>query len=310
MRYNRAMHSVSRNRPPAAGRTDLPLRGIGFGLAAAFLLSSQDALIKLLSGEYPIWQIVFVRAGVGCAAAAAWILLAGKEDDLHSRRPALAAARVGCMFAALWSYYIALTMLDLAVYTCLGLTVFLFASALSGPVLKEKTSRADWLALCAGIGGVAVVVNPSADSPIHLPAAALLLFGALMWAFGIVATRALGSALSSRGLLFYTNGAVLLPAAFFPLLPSLSWRAPESAGDFLLFVLIGLFGIGGQGAAIAAYRNARMRAVIPTQHTTLLWAALFAWILWDEIPDARLWTGGALIIGATLFALAQRREKN
>ncbi len=267
-------------------------------------------MIKLLSADYPILQIVFVRAGVGCAAAAAWILCAGKMSDLHSRRPALAAARVGCMFVALWSYYIALTTLDLAVYTCLGLTVFLFASALSGPVLKEKTSPFDWLALGVGVGGVAVVVNPSADSPIHLPAAALLLFGALMWAFGIVATRALGSALSSRGLLLYTNGAVLLPAAFLPLLPSFSWRAPSSAGDLGLFVLIGLLGIGGQGMAIAAYRNARMNAVIPTQHTMLLWAALFAWILWDEIPDARLWLGGALIIGATLFSLPKPSRGN
>ena len=298
--------------PAAAGRADLPLRGIGFGLAAAFLLSSQDALIKLLSGGYPILQIVFVRAGIGCAAAAAWILCAGKKGDLHSRRPALAAARVFCMFVALWSYYIALTMLDLAVYSCLGLTVFLFASALSGPALKEKTSRRDWLALAIGIGGVAVVVNPSADSPIYFPAAALLLFGALMWAFGIVATRALGSALSSRGLLFYTNGAVLASAVFLPLLPSFGWRAPESAADFGLFILIGLFGIGGQGMAIAAYRSARMNAVIPTQHTMLLWAALFAWILWDEIPDARLWLGGALIIGATLFAVLKkpRRKQN
>ena len=303
------MSGISSQLTAAAGRADFPLRGIACGLASAFFLSVQDAIIKLLSGEYPILQIVFVRAGIGFLAAAAWIVFAGKADDLHSRRPALAAARVCCMFVALWSYYVALTMLDLAVYTCLGLTVFLFASALSGPILKEKIAPLDWLALAVGIGGVAVVVNPSAESPIHFPAAALLLFGALMWAFGIVATRALGAALSSRGLLLYTNGAVLLPAIFLPLLPSFAWRAPSSAGDFGLFVLIGLFGIGGQGMAIAAYRNARMNAVIPTQHTMLLWAALFAWILWDEIPDSRLWIGGALIIGATLFALPKRREK-
>lgn len=298
--------------PLAAGRTDLPLRGLCFGLAAAFFVSSQDAIIKFLSSDTPILQIIFVRAAIGCALAAVWILRTRNLSALHSRRPALAAVRVCCMVTASWAYYIALSLLDLAVYTCLGLTVFLFVSALSGPVLKEKFALKDWLAVCAGLIGVVIIINPSADSPIHLPAAALLLCGALLWAAGIVATRALGTALSASGLLFYSNGALLLSAAFVPLLPffpSFEWRA-LSPPDWSLLLLLGCFGVCGQGLAIAAYRNARIGAVIPTQHTMLLWAAFFAWLLWDEIPDIRLWCGGALIIGASLAALPKRRSRS
>ena len=47
----------------------------------------------------------------------------------------------------------------------------------------------------------------------------------------------------------------------------------------ILMVLLGFLGAWGQGLAIAAYRNARMSVVIPTQHTMLLWAALFAVIM-------------------------------
>lgn len=297
--------------PPASGeiRPDFPRRGFYFGMAAAFCLSSQDAAIKLLSGDYHIMQIVFVRAAIGLLLVMPF-LVRGGGGLLRPQKPRLAAARVLFTLAANLCYYIALSRLELTVYTSIGLMVFIFVTALSGPVLKEKSAFTDWLAVGAGLAGVWIVVNPSANAPIDIWAAALLLFGALMWAFSITATRALGATMSAPAILFYSNAALsALTLAFLPAV----WRAPEPR-DWALLLLLGVFGACGQGLAIAAYRAARMRAVIPTQHTMLLWAALFAWILWDTPPDARLCIGGAIIVAASLSALprpgrTKRRKK-
>ena len=281
----------------SAAYRHLPWRGISFGLAAALCLSSQDAIIKLLSGDYPIMQIIFVRAAIGCGLALLFIVRTADWTALRPKKPKLAAARIVAILIANFCYYIALTKLDLAVYTCLGLTVFIFAAALSGPVLKEKTSLLDWLAIIGGLCGVLIIINPFSAAAIYLPAAALLLFGALMWALGIVATRALGATMSAKAILLYTNLAVATIA-----FSVMSWQMP-SMRDLLLMFGLGILGTCGQGFNIAAYRNARMSTVMPTQHTMLLWAAFFAWLLWDESPTIRLWLGGALIIGAGLATL-------
>lgn len=289
----------------APARPHLPLRGIAFGLAAALCLSLQDAIIKLLSGDYHILQIVFARTGVGAMAAIAIIYFASDFSTLRPSRPMLVAARVVSMTIATLCYYISLTFLDLTAYTCLGLTVFLFIAALSGPILKERTSGKDWVAVVIGLGGALVVVNPFAAESVYLPAAALLLFGAFMWALGLVATRALGATMSAAGILFYTNGVVMaLVATAQPFV----WTTPP-ADDALLFFMLSALGACGQGCAIAAYRNARVSTVIPTQHTMLLWAALLAWWLWDETPELRVWIGGALIVGASLSALPKPRRR-
>ena len=291
--------------PPAETRPDFPRRGFVFGLAAAFCLSSQDAVIKFLSGDYHIMQIIFARACIGVLLAGLFLLRAADWSLLRPKKPGLAAARVFFTLAANLCYYIALTRLELAVYTCIGLMVFIFATALSGPVLKEKSVATDWLAVFAGLAGVWIIANPSAETAADLPAAALLLFGALMWALSIVITRALGAAMSASGILFYSSAALaVLTCAALPTV----WRTPDFR-DFALMLLLGFLGACGQGLAIAAYRNARMRAVIPTQHTMLLWAALFAWVFWGMPPDARLCIGGAIIIAASLAALPRNRQR-
>ena len=290
---------------PTPERLHLPWRGVAFGLIAAFLLSSQDLIIKLLAGDYHILQIIFMRAAIGLLLAASLMMRAHNISEIKQRPSKLVMFRVGANLIANLCYYIALSILDLAVYTCLGLTVFLFATALSGPLLKEKSSLFDWVAVFIGLIGVIIIVNPSSTTPINLPAALLLLFGAFMWALSIVITRALGSTISALGILFYSSAALTVVGLIS--LPFV-WRAP-TLSDAILMIMLGILGSSGQGLAIAAYRNARISVVIPTQHTMLLWATFFAWLVWEQIPDTRLWFSGALIIGATLVTLPKPRYR-
>ena len=286
-------------------RPHFPRRGILFGLLAAFCISSQDAVIKLLSDDYHIVQIIFFRSFIGLLIATTFILIRRDTTALRPSRPWLTAMRVFFMFIASLCYYISLTKLDLSVYSCLGLSVFIFASAMSGPLLHEKTAARDWCAVAAGLCGMIIIINPIANDNIHIPAALLLLFGALMWALGLVTTRALSVSISAVSLMFYASLALTAVSAV--ALPFF-WR-PPALSDSLLLLLLGLLGACGQGCGIAAYRVARMSTVIPTQHTMALWGAFFAWLLLDESPTYRLWLGGALIIGASLATLPKPRRR-
>lgn len=274
------------------------------GLAAALCLSTQDLFVKLLSADVHILQILFARSVFAFGAVLLWVsFLGGGWSQLAIARPRLVAMRIVCNTVAWFCYYLSLPHLSLPVYTAIGFTVFLFSVMLSGPILKEPLTWREWSATAAGLLGVALISNPAAGSGINFYAVALLLFGALMWALSIVTTRALGVVMSAAGIMFYSNlglllvGAVSAPAVWTPLPPE-AW---------LMLLCTGVLSFLGQNMMITAVQFARIAVVTPTQYTMLLWATLYGWLLWRELPDGAVIAGAALIIGGCLLALRRRR---
>lgn len=286
----------------AVVRLHSPAIGALFGFIAAWSLSSQDFVIKILSDNINIFQIVFVRALFSAIVAFAWAYhLNGGFSAFVTRQPRLVAARIIANLIAFFCFYIALSYLPLTVYTILGFMVFIFTAALTGPLLKEPTGWRSWVAIVAGMFGAFIIVNPTGDG-VNLAAAALLLLGAFMWALSIIAGRALGTQMRTSSILFYTNVGLMLAGAT----GVTAWTTPTTV-EWLLLIGVGLFGTIGQGCAINAYRLSRVDAVLPTQYTMLLWASLYGWLWWDSTPDFRLLLGAVLIGSGGLLALPRRR---
>lgn len=274
------------------------------GLGAALCLSTQDLFVKLLTEELHILQILFVRSVFAFAAVLMWIgFFAGGWQQLVITRPRLVLLRIVCNLVAWFCYYVSLSYLPLPVYTAIGFMVFLFSVMLSGPILKEPLTWREWLSTAAGLLGVVLISNPAAaDSEVNLYAVALLLFGAFMWALSIVATRALGVVMSAAGIMFYSNlGLLLIGAIGAPAV----WQ-PPAAATWLLLVCTGVLSFMGQNMMITAVQFARIAVVTPTQYTMLLWATLYGWLVWQELPAGAVLAGAGLIIGGCLLAIRRR----
>ena len=69
------------------------------------------------------------------------------------------------------------------------------------------------------------------------------------------------------------------------------WVTP-TPGDWLWFLLAGCCGGGIHFGIVAAYRYAPAGAVAPLEYTNLIWAALAAYLVFGEMPNASAAAGG------------------
>jgi len=211
--------------------------------------------------------------------------------------------------------------LPLADAVALYFTVPLFVTALAGPVLGERSGWRVWTAVAVGFAGVMVMLQPG--SGFFEPAALLSLLAAAMYAMSMLMARKLGAAQSASVMAFYQNWVFLAGAAGTALVlrllgigradhPSLSflvrdWAWP-SLFDGLLIASCGVIAATGMMFLTAAYRIARASLVTSFEYSGVLWAPLWGFLFFSEVPRATTVAGAALIVGAGLVALRVARH--
>lgn len=292
------------------------LKGIAYLCLGVFVFSLQDAIIKQVSGAYPLTEVVSIRSLVGLP-----ILLALVQREVGWR--AIFASHIGplalrafILFVSYTAYYMAFPALPLADAVALYFTVPLFVTALAGPFLGERAGWKVWLAVGVGFLGVTVMLRPG--SGLFEPAALLSLLSAAMYASSMLMARKLGSAQPASVMSFYQNGVFLIGALLTALVlhglgivnaahPSLSflvrpWVWP-TLSDGLLMAACGVVAATGMMFLTSAYRVARASLVAPFEYTGILWAPLWGFLFFSEVPRWTTVAGGAVIVVAGLVAL-------
>jgi drug/metabolite transporter (DMT)-like permease len=291
-------------------------RGILFLCVGLFVFSLQDAIIKQVSGGYALTQVVCIRSCVGIP-----ILLAMVQREAGWR--ALFAGGMGAlvlrgliMFGAYTAYYMAFPALPLADAVALYFTVPLFMTALAGPVLHEHVGWKVWAAVTLGFCGVMVMLQPG--SGLFEPAALLSLLAAALYGVSMLMARKMGNTQVASVMAFYQNILFLLGAAlaatFFYALdlhtathPSLKflvrpWVIP-TLNDTLLIASCGVIAAVGTLFLTNAYRIAKTSIVTPFEYTGMLWAPLWGFLFFAEVPKLTTLAGAAVIGVAGLIAM-------
>jgi drug/metabolite transporter (DMT)-like permease len=301
----------------AALRLDRPLSGIAYVVAGVTVFSVQDVIIKWLSGDYPVLEIVFVRSLVALVLLFAMAGLRG-GDGLRVSRPFQQAFRGLLMFLSYTTYYLALAALPLAETVSIFYSAPLFMTAFSGFLLGEHAGVRRWSAIAVGFTGVLVIMQPQGDLSL---AAVLALAAAVTYALSAIMSRRIGETDSaesmaisaclvyavlagSAGLAF---GDGILGGTGRPELDFLlrAWAWP-GMGDFVLFCVCGLVAAIGFTCLAQAYRVAPATAVAPFEYASLPWAVLWGWAIWSEIPSSTLIVGIVLVVGSGIYVF--RRE--
>jgi drug/metabolite transporter (DMT)-like permease len=293
-----------------------PARGILYLCLGVFIFSLQDAIIKQVSGAYALTEVVFMRSCVGLP-----ILLALVHKELGWRAlfgtqllPLLLRAAI--MFGAYTSYYMAFPALPLADAVALYFTVPLFVTALAAPVLGEHIGWKVWAAVLLGFVGVLVMLQPGTG--LFEPAALLSLVSAALYGAAMLMARKMGNRLPTSVMAFYQNGFFLLgsglSAALLQLLgiahathPSVAflvraWTLPTPL-DGVLIGVCGVVAAVGTLFLTAAYRVARSSTVTPFEYTGILWAPLWGYLFFSEVPRFTTFVGAAIILLAGLLAM-------
>lgn len=291
--------------------------GIAYLCIGILVFSLQDAIIKAVSGNYPLTQVVFIRCIVSAPILLALVHFESGIRSIASREFLPLVARAGLLLLAYTSYYMAFPALPLADAVALYFTVPLFAMALAVPLLGETIGWRRITAVIVGFAGVIVMLRPGAG--LFEPAALLSLFSAATYALSMLMARRLGTRATASVMAFYQNGVYLVGtlfiAATFATLgireanhPSLEflvrpWVWP-SLHDFLLIASCGIIAAIGMMLLTHAYRIAKASVVTPFEYTGMLWAPLWGFLFFGEIPHLTTLAGAGLIIAAGLFALS------
>ena len=297
----------------AAIRSSAQVQGVLCLVFAMVVLSLQDSLIKWMSGDYPLHQIVFIRSCVAILLTVYFAHLEGGIRLLRTRRLVLQLARGLLMVIANICYFLALAAMPLAEAAAIFFVAPLFITALSVPVLGERVGPWRWAAVLTGMAGVVVMLRPG-DGLVE--AAALLPIGAaLAYATMQMITRRLGGTDRASTLAFYVHVCFIAAGAAFGAVagdgrfagsghPSLefllrAWVWPNGFDGFLMLSCGLLIAIAGYLLS-QAYRIAEANLLAPFEYTALPFAVLWGVLWWGDWPDATALLGIALIVGGGL----------
>lgn len=291
--------------------------GVAYLCLGVLIFSLQDAIIKAVSGDYPLTQVVSTRCIVSAPILLAMVHFDSGIRSIFSKDFWPLAARAFLLLLAYTSYYMAFPALPLADAVALYFTVPLFAMALAVPLLGERIGWRRITAVVVGFAGVIVMLRPGQG--LFEPAALLSLFSAATYALSMLMARKLGTGTTAPVMAFYQNGVYLLGAmaiaaflaasgireASHPSLNFLvrSWVWPTTR-DFLLIASCGVIAAIGMTLLTHAYRIAKASVVTSFEYTGMLWAPLWGFLFFSEIPHFTTLAGAGLIIAAGLFALS------
>jgi len=306
---------------------DRPGLGILFICLGVAAISVNDMLIKLLSGGYPLHEIVAARACMGLVITLALVKVEGGWHLLRTETPVLHMLRGLLVVLANMTFYAAFAVLSLAQVTALFFVAPLFITLLSIPFLGEKVGPMRLGAVVVGFLGARVMQQPWKDD-LEVSRVVLLLpvIAAFFYAMLQVLTRRLGLTTRASALAVYLQATFLVVAFGFWLVAGdgryadsvesealrfllRPWVMPSGRDALVLLALGTLSGFVGY-ALSAAYRLAAAATIAPFEYVGLPLAILWGWLIFGEWPGANVWVGCALIVGAGLFVFLRERKKD
>ena len=280
-----------------------PLRAIACMIGGSALVTANDALTKLLTGGYPVGQVMFLRSAFVMVPIAFLVWRAGGPLVLRSRNPKGHLLRVGCVLAGTVLFLNAIRFLPLAEAVAIAFSGPLFTTALAPTLLGERVGWRRWMAVGAGFVGVAIIFQPGGTV---IQWASLLALGAgLTGALRDILTRRLSAGESSEAILAYTSLGVLIGGL---MSAPFGWNA-VTLRDWGLFALNGLVIGGAHFLLIEAFRYGEAALVSPFKYSTVLWATIYGILLFGDVPERSTLIGAAVVIASGLYILHRERRR-
>jgi drug/metabolite transporter (DMT)-like permease len=277
--------------------------GAALIVASELLFASMGATVKAVSAGLPTEMVVFMRGMFGVLILLPLLLRRLRKGVLTTHVFHLHLLRATLGLSAMYCFFYALANLQLADGMLLKMTAPLFMPLIAAVWLFEKLGTKIWLAVGLGFVGVALILQPEGG---FNWIALVGLAGGLFAAGAKVTVRRLGRTEPTIRIVFYFSLIVMLIATI-PLV--WAWQMPTAQEWGLLF-LMGLFGTLGQLLLTRGYSVAAASQVAPFTYFSVVFAAVYGYLFWDETLDLAFIAGAALIAIAGIVALRSNSKRN
>ncbi|AJR08156.1 EamA/RhaT family transporter [Photobacterium gaetbulicola] len=256
-------------------------------VAANLLASFSDVSLKILNGEVPTFQYVFIRQLLSVIMLLPfWLALPREKRHQGCCKIAFWRAQLILMGSA--CAMIAITFLPLATANAMFYVGPLLMLPLSVLLLKETPPRSKVIATSIGFAGVLVVLRPE-----HFHWAAIAGLGsALSMGLGNILIRKLPQEQHLVSTLFWT-GVMTLPLSLALAVPQwadIEWRHVG------WIMAINLFVLGYHALVVIGYKKAAAGQIALAEYSGLVFVTAFGVMWFDEIPDLLTLAGILLIV--------------
>jgi drug/metabolite transporter (DMT)-like permease len=276
------------------------LAGIGLMLLSIFMFSFGDALGKFMVTTYSVGQLLWLRA---CAALIVLSPMVWRQRGAFARleRPWLQLLRVVLSTLEVAAFFLATVYLPLADVVTYYLACPIFVTALSAIVLREHVGWRRWSAILVGFCGVLIALRPSSQT-VSWPAL-IALGGSTSFAVLMLITRSLRATPDIVLASSQFAGTFLLGA----LLSPIGWVTPD-IGSLGLFAAAGCVSVGALLCVNRSLKLAPASVVVPYQYSMIVWAVMFGYAVFGDVPSMATIIGAAIIIGAGLYIFLRERN--
>lgn len=281
----------------------LRLTGIALMCGAVAMFACLDAIAKYLGARMDPMQVVSMRF------VTAFFLTLIVSNPLirpglfRTARPGLQIVRGLFLLGTTVFNFLSFQFLQLDEALAIMFSTPFIVAVLAGPILGEWVGWRRWTAIGVGFVGVLVVIRPGLGG---IQWAALLsVAAAVLYSCYSIATRFIARYDSSDTTLFYGN--LVATTVTLPVLPFV-WTTPSSILEVVLLFAVGAFGSIGHFLLIVAHRRAPASVLSPFMYSQLIWATMFGYLVFSDVPSVWTLLGAGIVVGSGLYLLYRERK--
>ncbi len=273
--------------------------GFLYMLLSVCAFSVMDLIVKW-SDNYPLGQVIFFRGFFGLVLYYFVIPKERLKDFYVTKRPILHFSRCFFGLMALLSIFTALRNLPLATVVSISFAAPIFTTIFSIFFLSEKVGYFRWLAVLVGFVGILIISEPGLSSlNVYYVFPVIFVLG---MSYVAISIRQLSLTEPVWLISLYFSAAITLAGLF--TIPY-GWLMPNLK-DLILLSFIGIFGGVANLWLSQSYKFSEVSLVTPLKYLALVFAIIFGYLIWDEIPTIKTLVGATLVIVSSIIIF--RRE--
>ncbi len=261
--------------------------------------SVMDLIVKW-SENYPVGEVLFFRGFCGLIPLFFLIPKDRYYNFYQTSRPFLHFKRCAAGLIAIVAIFIALRELPLATVVSITFASPIFTTILSIFLISEKVGLYRWLAVLVGFIGIIVISEPGFTSM------NLYYFYPIIFCLGLsyvaIAIKQLSSSEPVWLISFYFSISIMILSFF--TIPQ-GWIMP-TLKDLFLLSLLGILGGLANLWLTQSYKFSEVSLVTPLKYLALVFAIIFGYLIWGEVPTLRTLVGSLLVIISSVIIF--RRE--
>ncbi|MEQ8334430.1 DMT family transporter [Nisaea sp.] len=284
------------------GGLNNPARAIGLILVAISMFATMDALAKYTSETIRVEMVIWGRYFFHFAAMVVMLPLLGVRRTFRVKDPVKVTIRGLLLLGCTTCFFTAISLIPLTDANAIVFVAPLITVALSAFVLREKVGIRRWSAVVIGFAGVLIVLRPG-FSEIHWAYFLVLAMAAMFSVFGLL-TRALNRTEDPVAMLFHS---ALVGTVGTGIMVGFFWETP-TLHEWGFLMVIGVVGGISHQVLIFSFRYASASLLAPFQYTVIIWATIYGYAIFGDLPDIWTFAGAALIVAAGLYVWVRERQ--